>query len=64
MNLNATLLGPHLKVAQQLQDPCGPWLGIDIIQAFDPLPVFSHNLPGNGIGIFMGHGHIPFLGYG
>jgi hypothetical protein len=64
MRLNAILLGAHLQQPQQFQDPFRPLVGIDIIQAFDPLPVFSHNLPGNGIGIFMGHGHIPFLGYG
>ena len=61
MNGNIELLGAHLEVAQQLEDPCRPLVFINIIEAFDPFPVFSRDLPGSGVGIFNGHGQIPFM---
>jgi hypothetical protein len=44
MRLNAIFLGAHLQQPQQFQDPFRPLVGIDIVQGFDPFPVFYRNL--------------------
>ena len=61
MDVNAALLSSHLKVTQQLYNACGSLIFVYIIQAFDPLPVFQGDFPGNGVGIFLWHAHVPFL---
>ena len=57
---NEASLRSNLKQAQQIQNPFRSLVFVDVIQAFDPLPVFQGNLPADGICILGVHGRFPF----